>query len=259
VQDPETLRLLVETWSTMLPRLLKEALKMTRAVADAEDLVQETYLAVAQGSRRWYPRTCPDFYWFVHGTMRSLWSHDTRDAALHASVQFEPGEPGSAQLASTISDPEGLGILKQSAEHRAGLRRTLRFMVANDPLAAAIVDLPDEAEDENTAELATRLGVDKDDVERAWDRVRYAAAKMARGRRMLRVVGPDEDAQALATLAARGVDIEAVRAKMRTVLEREGAFAKVAKAQRRRRIVNASVAYGAVALMMALAITECVR
>jgi DNA-directed RNA polymerase specialized sigma24 family protein len=258
VQDPETLRLLVDTWSTMLPRLFKEALKMTKGVADAEDLVQDAYLAIAQGTRRWYPKKCPDFYWFVHGIMRSLSSHVARDGALHGKVPLEAGEPGSAQIASSTPDPEQLGVMKQSAAHHAVLLHGLRMLLATDPLALKILDLPDDAEEEDTPATAARLGVDRDDVERAWDRVRYAAAKMSRGRPMLRAPGPSEDALAHAELTARGVDIEAVRARMRAKLEREEAFERVAAARRRSLIVIGTAA-GLVALAMAAAFTQCFR
>jgi hypothetical protein len=96
------------------------------------------------------------------------------------------------------------------------------------------------------------------EVEKAWRRIRHTAANMARGRKMLRVEGPSEEALALETLRAAGIDVKAALEHTRAALARTGIFIAEALARRRRLVVRASFSIGA-ALLIALVVAAFMR
>jgi RNA polymerase sigma-70 factor, ECF subfamily len=151
-----------------LDSLYRMALRLTRAPADAEDLVQETYLKAFRAADRFQPGTNLKAWLFtiLHNTARNRVRDRARAAVVDSELVEQAGErpaPGDA-----IETPETL---------------LLRDTLAPE-LQAAVDALPDafrqavwlrDVEEFSYAEIAEMLGIPPGTV----------MSRISRGRRML--------------------------------------------------------------------------
>ena len=157
---------------TCLDSLYRTALRVTRVPADAEDLVQETYLKAFRAAERFQPGTNLKAWLFtiLHNTARNRVRDRARDAVTIDS--------GAVDRAADVSTNVGRGRPAQTPE-------TLLLSETLDPdLKAALEGLPDvfrqavwlrDVEEFSYAEIAAILAIP----------VGTVMSRISRGRRML--------------------------------------------------------------------------
>lgn len=152
-----------------LEPLYATALRLTRNRADAEDLVQDTFVKALRSSDRFTPGT--NLKAWLYTILRNTWRNNRRDAA-RDSVDVD-----SERVDEAASLPGGPAALE--TPERILLRATL-----DSDLQAALDGLPDvfreavwlrDVEDFTYAEMAEMLGVP----------IGTVMSRISRGRRML--------------------------------------------------------------------------
>lgn len=114
-----------------LDTLFRHALRLTRNVQDAEDLVQETYLRAYRFAERFTPGT--NLRAWLHRIMTN--AHlDTRRAAASQPKRVESGRESEAEL------PEPLDTL---ADPRPGVEEQVEALLESERLAREIEALPE--------------------------------------------------------------------------------------------------------------------
>jgi DNA-directed RNA polymerase specialized sigma24 family protein len=200
-----------------MPGLLRATWKLTRSRDAAQELVHEAYLLIAIGRRRWNPAQCPNLFTFVMGVIKSMRSHEAREAAREDGITDPDDEPAAPPSEPT---PEVAAILKAQERRNEAMRVTLRSAVEGDPICIAILD----SENDDHAAIAKRMGVPESDVTKAWRRLTYTANKLARDvpmeRRPLEIA--DEEADVARDLAESGIDLDATLSRLGAALEKAG-------------------------------------
>ncbi len=132
----------------LMPRLWRFALRLTQHQADAEDLVQRSYLRALERRHQWQPGT--SLVSWVFAIMHSIWMNELRSAqrrregSLAADQEFDDViEP------STSADPEYKLMCKQVVQAVNALpeaQRIVMTLVAVEGLsyreAADVLDVP---------------------------------------------------------------------------------------------------------------------
>jgi RNA polymerase sigma-70 factor, ECF subfamily len=142
--------LLAPHLTTLLPKLWRFALRLTRHHDDAQDLVQRTCLRALERQHQWHPQGSP-LSW-LYAILHSIWLNEMRSRRLHpvASLSEDEGDALAAEpAASHGADPQALLFFRQVVQAVDALpeaQRVVMLLVAVEGLsyreAADVLGVP---------------------------------------------------------------------------------------------------------------------
>jgi DNA-directed RNA polymerase specialized sigma24 family protein len=170
--DPALHDALTHDWETIRPRLLAVAFSYSRARDVADDLVNETWLALREGRRTWNRDKQPSLFGFAASVVGSLWAN----ARKGGRKKYEVSAPDNGPEYSPPSapNPEKLNTIKQEREKR------LEALVASfegDEICRKLVALFVDGVD-GASEQASALGVSAEDIYKARKRLKTAMDRL---------------------------------------------------------------------------------
>jgi RNA polymerase sigma-70 factor (ECF subfamily) len=132
----------------MLPRLWRFALRLSRDVADAEDLMQRTCVRALERRAQWHTGT--SLISWLYCIAHSIWVNEIRSRRLRQHGQLDFAEDWYEQIIdTTIPDPESHLFFRQvilAVDRLPEAQRTIMLLVAVDGLtyqeAAEVLQIP---------------------------------------------------------------------------------------------------------------------
>jgi DNA-directed RNA polymerase specialized sigma24 family protein len=167
--DPVILRAIDVEWAASATKSMRYAVRCV-GPDEAEDLMQEAYLAIREGRRAWNREAYPTFFAFAASVMRSLAGHERRSAKTRREASV--GDP-DATAPPSATNPERLVMMRQEQARLAEMKKKLAAAVAADEQASALIALAEEGV-VGRAEIMARLGLCASDVIAARKRLAYA-------------------------------------------------------------------------------------
>lgn len=138
------------------PRLWRFALRLTRNMHDAQDLMQQSYLRAIECKHQWQPATSLIAWLFA--IMHSQWINELRSPQRRRQASFvsrddfgehTPSEADAEQIVSPQADPEYLLMCKQvlhAVDALPEAQRLVMILVAVEGLsyreASDVLDIP---------------------------------------------------------------------------------------------------------------------
>ncbi|CDG82467.1 RNA polymerase sigma factor, sigma-70 family protein [Janthinobacterium agaricidamnosum NBRC 102515 = DSM 9628] len=132
----------------MLPRLWRFSLRLSRNIADAEDLVQRTCVRALERRAQWHSGT--SLISWLYCIAHSVWLNEIRARRLRQHGQLDFSEDWSEQLVDSKSpDPQSLIFFRQviqEVERLPEAQRTVMLLVAVEGLTyqetAEVLQIP---------------------------------------------------------------------------------------------------------------------